>query len=119
MSKDINKIIGKHESESLTYSIDSLGLDNKHPQNAENYYVQAILKAYKLNDITGALDDFDKSILFGSSSENELNPQHANTYYHRAVLKQIKLDDVPGALSDYDYLRYATRTSHRTKSSIC
>jgi tetratricopeptide (TPR) repeat protein len=92
----------KYESECPTYSIDYLGKDNKHRQNAENYYAQAILKAYKLNDVTGALDDFDKSILFGSSSENELHPQYANTYYHRAVLKQIKLDDVPGALSDYD-----------------
>ena len=72
------------------------------PDNAEDYYNRAVLKAYKLRDVTGALADLDEAILLGRGSANELNPQYANAYYHRAVLKQIKLDDVLGALSDYD-----------------
>jgi tetratricopeptide (TPR) repeat protein len=71
-------------------------------RDAKDYYNQAILKAYKLNDITGALADFDKSIFLARDYTNELNSQSANAYYHRAVLKQIKLDDINGALNDYD-----------------
>ena len=52
------------------------------------------MKQFRLNDVPGALADFNKAI--------ELNPQDGNIYYNLANLKQTKLDDISGALADYD-----------------
>jgi tetratricopeptide (TPR) repeat protein len=59
---------------------------------ASAYYNRAVLQGYNLDDIPGALANFNKAI--------KLNPQFANAYYSRAVLKLTKLNDVSGALID-------------------
>ena len=55
---------------------------------ASAYCNRAILKQFRLNDVPGALADFNKAI--------ELNPQDGNIYYNLANLKQTKLNDLSG-----------------------
>jgi tetratricopeptide (TPR) repeat protein len=62
--------------------------------NAEAYYDRAKLKIDKLNDVQGALADFNQAI--------SLNPRYDKAYNGRANLKIDKLNDVQGALADYN-----------------
>jgi tetratricopeptide (TPR) repeat protein len=55
---------------------------------------RGILKANKLNDNQGALEDYDKAI--------SISPKYASAYYNRANLKVKKLNNNQGALEDYD-----------------
>jgi tetratricopeptide (TPR) repeat protein len=52
------------------------------------------LKDEKLNDIQGALADYNQAIL--------INPKYSKAYYNRANLKTNKLNDIQGALADYN-----------------
>jgi tetratricopeptide (TPR) repeat protein len=56
-------------------------------------YNNAILKE-KLNDIQGALADYDQAI--------SLDPKLAEAYNSRALLKNTELNDIQGALVDYN-----------------
>lgn len=51
-------------------------------------------KSDKLDDVQGALADYNKAIA--------LNPQSVKAYYNREILKEDKLNDVQGALADYN-----------------
>ena len=64
------------------------------PQNATDYHNRAFLKHYKLNDVRGALADYNSAIT--------LNPRSVNVYHSRGILKHTKLKDDRGALADYD-----------------
>jgi len=64
------------------------------PTDAEAYYTRGNLKARKLNDIPGALADYNRAIT--------LNPQLTQAYSNRGLLKDEKLNDTQGALSDYN-----------------
>jgi tetratricopeptide (TPR) repeat protein len=50
------------------------------------------LKTNNLNDIQGALADYNQAIF--------LNPKFPKAYYNRALLKEDKLNDTQGALAD-------------------
>jgi tetratricopeptide (TPR) repeat protein len=62
--------------------------------NAEDYYHQANIKYYELQDIQGGLSDYDRAI--------ELDPNHALAYSNRGNIKKDHLQDYQGALSDYN-----------------
>ncbi len=62
--------------------------------NAEDYYHRANASYYELQDVQGALADYNHTI--------ELDPDHALAYSNRGNLKKDCLQDVQGALSDYD-----------------
>jgi tetratricopeptide (TPR) repeat protein len=61
---------------------------------AEDYYRDANVKYYELQDIHGGLSDYDRAI--------ELDPNHALAYSNRGNIKKDNLQDYQGALSDYD-----------------
>ena len=61
---------------------------------AEDYYRDANIKYYELQDIHGGLSDYDRAI--------ELNPNHALAYSNRGNLKKDRLQDYHGSLADYD-----------------
>jgi tetratricopeptide (TPR) repeat protein len=61
-------------------------------------YNRAILKYEQLNDIQGALSDYNQAI--------SINPKFSYAYNDRGVLKANKLNDRPGAIKD---LRQAVR----------
>jgi tetratricopeptide (TPR) repeat protein len=52
-----------------------------------------LLKADKLNDLQGALSDYNQAIL--------INPKFSEAYYNRALLKADKLNDRSGAIQDF------------------
>lgn len=58
----------------------------------EAYFQRGIIK-YKLNDLDGAIYDFDKVI--------SINQDYAMAYCNRGLLK-YKLNDFDGAMADYD-----------------
>jgi tetratricopeptide (TPR) repeat protein len=62
--------------------------------NAEDYYHQANIKYYELQDICGGLEDYNRAI--------ELDPNHALAYSNRGNIKKDHLQDYQGALSDYN-----------------
>ena len=62
--------------------------------DAEDYYRRANASYYELQDVQGALVDYDSAI--------ELDPDHALAYSNRGNLKKDCLQDVQGALDDYD-----------------
>jgi regulator of sirC expression with transglutaminase-like and TPR domain len=72
------------------------------PKDADAYNNRGVLKQTNLNDIHGALSDYNKAILLGRGSANELNPQHAYAYRNRGLIKEYNLNDIPGALADYN-----------------
>jgi tetratricopeptide (TPR) repeat protein len=61
---------------------------------AEDYYRDANVKYYELQDIHGGLSDYDRAI--------ELDPNHALAYSNRGNLKKDRLQDYQGALNDYE-----------------
>jgi tetratricopeptide (TPR) repeat protein len=61
---------------------------------AEDYYTDANVKYYKLQDVCGGLSDYDLAI--------ELDPNHALAYSNRGNIKKDNLQDYQGALADYD-----------------
>jgi tetratricopeptide (TPR) repeat protein len=61
---------------------------------AEDYYRDANVKYYELQDIHGGLSNYDRAI--------ELDPNHALAYSNRGNIKKDCLQDYQGALGDYD-----------------
>jgi tetratricopeptide (TPR) repeat protein len=61
---------------------------------AEDYYLDANVKYYELQDARGGLSSYDRAI--------ELDPNHALAYSNRGNIKKDRLQDYQGALSDYD-----------------
>jgi serine/threonine protein kinase/Tfp pilus assembly protein PilF len=61
--------------------------------NGIAYNSRGILKANRLNDNRGALNDYNQAI--------EINPERGYIYGNRGNLKAYKLKDIEGALSDY------------------
>jgi tetratricopeptide (TPR) repeat protein len=74
-------------------------------QDAPAYYNRAVLKDEKLNDIQGALADYNQAII--------INPKFPTAHNNRAILKANKLNDQPGAIQD---LRQAARL-HREQGN--
>jgi tetratricopeptide (TPR) repeat protein len=72
----------------------SAAKNNPNFNEAIGYINSAILKESKLNDLAGALADYNQAIA--------LNPNNALAYSNRATLKKNKLNDVVGALADYN-----------------
>ncbi len=62
--------------------------------NAEDYYHQANIKYYELQDVFGGLEDYNRAI--------ELDPDHALAYSNRGNIKKDNLQDYQGSLADYD-----------------
>lgn len=62
--------------------------------NASDYFLRGKGKYFKLNDIEGALADYNQAIA--------LNPKFPDAYNGRGVLKANKLYDIRGALADYN-----------------
>jgi tetratricopeptide (TPR) repeat protein len=72
-------------------------VQNTKLKDAPAYYNRAFLKEDKLDDIQGAIADYDKAII--------INPKYSEAYFNRAKLKiskRNKLKDIQGALADYD-----------------
>ena len=61
---------------------------------AEDYYRDANVKYYELQDIQGGLSSYDRVI--------ELDPNHALAYSNRGNIKKDNLQDYQGALNDYN-----------------
>jgi tetratricopeptide (TPR) repeat protein len=61
---------------------------------AEDYYRDANVKYYELQDIQGGLSSYDRAI--------ELDLNHALAYSNRGNIKKDNLQDYQGALDDYD-----------------
>jgi tetratricopeptide (TPR) repeat protein len=61
--------------------------------SAFEFYERAKTKHYELNDYSGAMDDFNKSI--------EINPNFSEAFFNRGILKKV-LEDYQGALDDYN-----------------
>lgn len=59
----------------------------------EVYYIRGKIRYHKLDDIDGALEDFNEAI--------NINPKADNVYISRANLKN-SIDDVEGTMSDYN-----------------
>jgi tetratricopeptide (TPR) repeat protein len=62
------------------------------PKDAKVYNNRGNLKRDKLNDIEGALADYNQAIT--------LNPEDGYAYGNRANLKKNKLNDKAGAIED-------------------
>jgi tetratricopeptide (TPR) repeat protein len=69
-------------------------IDQITASTAEDYYHQANVKYYELQDIHGGLSDYDRAI--------ELDPNHSLAYSNRGNLKKDHLQDYQGSLADYD-----------------
>jgi tetratricopeptide (TPR) repeat protein len=109
--------------------LDNKSLTNLNSELANAFYSRGVLREYNLNDVSGALDDYNKVIQLDTQNthiyieksnlrKNSLNdlqqdlinyngiiklyPENSLAYYNRAILKQMKLDDKSGALSDYN-----------------
>jgi tetratricopeptide (TPR) repeat protein len=77
------------------------------PRNYKAYYNRALLKYEKLNDIKGALADYNQAII--------INPKYATAYHHRAILKVVELNDRPGAIKDFRQAAKLHRKQGNTK----
>jgi tetratricopeptide (TPR) repeat protein len=75
---------------------------DRNPRDAVAYNNRAILKYEKLKDISGALADYNKSILILRGSANELNPNNAIVYTNRAIFGQYNSRTASLTLDDYD-----------------
>jgi tetratricopeptide (TPR) repeat protein len=64
------------------------------PKFARAYNNRGLLKAERLNDLSGALADYNQAIA--------TNPKYAAAYYNRGLLKAERLNDISGALADYN-----------------
>jgi tetratricopeptide (TPR) repeat protein len=70
---------------------DLVGEDLNTQLNSDDLYTCANIKYYELQDVEGALADYDRAI--------ELNPNHALAYSNRGNVKKDRLQDYRGALS--------------------
>ncbi len=79
------------------------------PKYSAAYNNRAILKKDKLNDIQGALVDYNQVIV--------INPKYSEAYYNRAILKHTKLNDRTGAIQDLRQAARLFREQGRTQDS--
>jgi tetratricopeptide (TPR) repeat protein len=68
--------------------------DTSSQMNAEDYLDRGVVKEDELNDLLGALADYNKAI--------EIDPEYMDAYFSRGLLKYSKLDDIDGAVADYN-----------------
>jgi tetratricopeptide (TPR) repeat protein len=111
---------------------DAIAYNNRGVLKIETLINRGILMVDRLDDISGALADFNRSILILKGSANELNPSNAVVYTNRANLSRLKrLDLYLGgssfALDDYDKaielnpkdaLSYELRASYKHSYNI-
>jgi tetratricopeptide (TPR) repeat protein len=125
----INEVLPENQLSQELTELDRAIQQN--PRDAIAYNNRGVLKIERLSDISGALADFNRSILILRGSANELNPNNAIVYTNRANLSRFKRADISfgrsSALEDYDKaielnpkdaLSYELRASYKHSYNI-